>query len=156
MYLEGDHRILICSHVPIRRELFMCLEVPILMGSLEVWEQHPWAHALGWPSITRTHLYKNLPLYNKKFVMQVHTTMNTYMVQQRHHHTPKKHVHYRPFSKGFFGASDFALSYHHIHHEACSMSHNHYNHPLMKALGILSNGGVHEITYLLLPSSRCS
>jgi hypothetical protein len=35
-----DPPILMCSHIPIKRESFTCVEVPVLMGSLEV-QEHP-------------------------------------------------------------------------------------------------------------------
>ncbi len=44
----------------IKRELFAKGEVPILVCSPEVWE-HPPVHAIRWPSLRRTHLYKDLP-----------------------------------------------------------------------------------------------
>jgi hypothetical protein len=50
----GDHPIFKCSHVPIKRQSFMCMEVPVLIGSPEVW------NTLRWPSLRRTHLYRNL------------------------------------------------------------------------------------------------
>jgi hypothetical protein len=40
--------------------LFAKGEVPILVCSPEVWE-HPPVHAIRWPSLRRTHLYKDLP-----------------------------------------------------------------------------------------------
>jgi hypothetical protein len=49
-----------CSH---KRRVYVQRDIPVLMGSPKVWE-HPWAHALKWPSLRRTHSYKNLP-FNK-------------------------------------------------------------------------------------------
>jgi hypothetical protein len=36
----------------VKRELFTQVEVPVLVCSREVWE-HPWAHALKFPSLRR-------------------------------------------------------------------------------------------------------
>jgi hypothetical protein len=44
----------------IKGELFTFGEVPILVRSVEVWEQ-PRAHTPGWPSLRRMHLCKDLP-----------------------------------------------------------------------------------------------
>lgn len=58
--LTLDYAILRCSYVPIKRELFMSMEVPVLVGSPEGWE-HPQAHTLRWlpqqnPLIGEPHL----------------------------------------------------------------------------------------------------
>jgi hypothetical protein len=45
--LTLDYAILRCSYVPIKRELFMWLEVPVLVGSPEGLE-HPQANTLRW------------------------------------------------------------------------------------------------------------
>lgn len=47
------------SHVPKKRQSFTCLEVPVLKGSSEV-QEHSGAHAVRWPSLASTHLYRNL------------------------------------------------------------------------------------------------
>ncbi len=47
----GDHPIFKCSHVPIKRQSFMCMEVPVLIGSPEVW------NTLRWPSLRNGFLY---------------------------------------------------------------------------------------------------
>jgi len=44
-----DPPILMCSHVPIKRELFTCVEVPVLMGSPEV-QEHPQLTPSGGPA----------------------------------------------------------------------------------------------------------
>jgi len=57
--------------VPIKRELFMCEDIPILVGSLEVQEQ-PQAQTLMWPSLRRTHSYGNLSYNIKTYNMCMH------------------------------------------------------------------------------------
>jgi hypothetical protein len=60
----GDPPIFKCSHVLIKRQLFTCVEVTVLMGSPVV-QEHPQGliSSGGPPSIRRTHSYRNLP-YN--------------------------------------------------------------------------------------------
>jgi hypothetical protein len=49
-----------CSH---ETRVYVQRDIHVLVGSPTVWE-HPRAHALKWPSLGRTHSYKNLP-FNK-------------------------------------------------------------------------------------------
>jgi hypothetical protein len=77
--LSGGHPpIFKCSHIPIKRQLFTCMEVTVLMGSPVV-QEHPQG-LISWgdpPSIRWTHSYRNL-LYNI-----LHTCRWGYY-QQRH------------------------------------------------------------------------
>jgi len=47
----GDHPIFKCSHVPIKRQSFMCMEVHVPINSPEVW------NTLRWPSLRNGFLY---------------------------------------------------------------------------------------------------
>jgi hypothetical protein len=72
-YARGRSSYFKGSHVPIKRELFMYVEVPILTGSSKVKEQlGPMTSVgasvarthfigIGWHSLVRTHLYRNFP-----------------------------------------------------------------------------------------------
>jgi hypothetical protein len=60
--------------VPIKRELFMCEDIPILMGSLEV-QEHPEAHTLMRPSLENPLIRE--PLLQHQNIQHVHALMGS-------------------------------------------------------------------------------